>query len=150
MKRTTISIFLFFIFYSSFCQLKHIELLIGQLDTHVISYFDSLNNLKSNPYYKIKKDVSDYGDMILSNEFSLSDESYYTCLSVTARFARIKGVELCDRQYISGTSEFSKLNLDFIKDNFKFVSEKNNWERIIVPDHYKIIASFEKRDSFIQ
>jgi hypothetical protein len=148
MKRISISILSFFIFYSSFSQINHIELLIGKLDSDVTSYFDSLNSLKSNPYYKIKRDVSDYGDMILKVEFALADGAYYTCSSIITRFVRLKGDEFCDRQYIMGSAEFAKPNLDFIKDNFKFVPEKDNWEKILIPDHFKVIATFEKKEEF--
>ena len=148
MKRVSISILSFFIFYSSFSQINHVELLVGKLDSHVTSYFDSLNGLKSNPYYKIKKDVTDYGDMLLSVEFASVDQSYYTCLSITTRFTRLKGTEFCNKQYITGRSEFAKPNLDFIKDNFTFVAEKNNWEKILIPDHFKIIATFERQGNF--
>ncbi len=51
---------------SCFCQLKNIDLLLTKRDNEVIKYFDSLNGLKNNPYYKIKQDVSDDGDLILS------------------------------------------------------------------------------------
>jgi|SRR5690348_3178118 len=146
MKRILISILLFFTCYSSFSQISHIELLIGRSDSDVTSYFDSLNSLKRNPYYKIKKGVSNYGDMILSVEYAIDDESYYTCSSIMTRFARLKGEEFCDREYVMGSTEFATSNLDFIKDNFKFVSE-NNWEKILVPDHFKIVASFEKQEN---
>lgn len=148
MKRISISILTFFIFNSSFSQINHIDVLIGKLDSHVTKYFDSLNNLKSNPYYKIKRDVTNYGDMLLSVEFSSVDQSYYNCLSITTRFTRSQGSEFCDKQYITGRSEFAKPNLDFIKDNFTFVQEKNIWEKVLIPGHFKVVATFESEEKF--
>ncbi len=147
MKRIFITILSFFVFQSAYCQINHIELLVDKDDSYVIKYFDSLNSLKSNPYYKIKRSVSVYGDAILTVEFALNDESYYTCLSITCIFARVKGFEICFKQYITGREEFAKSNLDFVKDNFTFVPKNSNWEKVLVANRLKVTASFEKRES---
>lgn len=148
MKRISISILAFFIFNLSFSQISHIDVLIGKLDSDVTRYLDSLHNLKSNPYYKIKRDVTNNGDMLLSVEFSLADQSYYNCLRITTRFTRSQGSEFCTTQYITGKSEFAKPNLDFIKDNFTFVQEKNIWEKVLIPGQFKVVATFESAEKF--
>src|SRR5215469_15650874 len=78
-----------------FGQIDHISIAIGKSDAIVTAYLDSLNRLKSNPYYKIKKDVSESGDLVYEVAFSLDDESYYGCYSIMFLFFRSGGKEIC-------------------------------------------------------
>ena len=49
--------------YTGFSQIEHIQVVLGKTETVVTAYFDSLNSLKSNPYYKVKKSVTNYGEL---------------------------------------------------------------------------------------
>ena len=84
-------------------------------------YLDSLNGLKNNPYYKIEKDISQDGNLILKSGFSIYDEQFYTCLSIWTVFNRFEGTEICVNQRFFGGVEYAQSNLSFIKDNFEFV-----------------------------
>jgi hypothetical protein len=128
---------------SAFSQIVHIEVLLGKSELYVTNYLDSLNRLKSNPNYKIKKSVSDEGSLILENAFILEDEAYYSCYSVLTRFLRIKGTEICVKEVIVGTKAYAQKNLVYIKDNFNFVSN-SKWEQPFVElPNLKITATFE-------
>jgi hypothetical protein len=128
MNKNIILAILLLVSCSCYSQVDHIEMLIGKTDSEVTQYFDSLNSLKNNPYYKIKRDVTDNGDLMLSVEFALSDGGYYTCSSIMTRFERVKGIEICVTQGIVGSTEFAQGNLSFIKDNFEVVSE-GRWKK---------------------
>jgi len=145
MKQMLFSL-LVFISYYSFSQINHIEMLVGKSDFQVMRYFDSLNHLKSNPYYKIEKKVSNYGDLILENEFSMDDEEFYSCSGIIVRFLRINENEICTEAIVTGHAEFSQRNLNFIKDNFEF-STDNTWEKEYNPNMpFKIVATFKRRE----
>lgn len=134
---------LLFYSFNSFSQLSYFPVLIGHDDKEIISYLDSLNHLKSNPYYLVKRTVSDNGSLILRNDFSISDEPYYTCSGVWAKFVRVEGEELCVKHSLLGSAEYVYKNLNYIKDNFKQV-DNNTWERIYTEDGiYKIVATLQ-------
>lgn len=144
-KIVTFTLFLFFS-YKSFSQIGHIEVLVGKTESEVTKYFDSLNNLKRNPYYKIAKSVTDDGNLVFTNSFSLSDEIYYNCTGIIAKFQRNAGQEYCAEQYILGGVKFAQANLSFIKDNFTFVSV-NRWEKKYADDvPFKMVVTFERKD----
>ena len=144
MKKGIFLLVFVFTSYSCFSQLDHVELLIGKTEPQVIQYLDSLNNLKSNLYYKIKRDITKNANLLLGSEFSIYDEKYYTCIAIYASFQRINGVEVCIKQTIAGGSEYAEPNLSYIKDNFKYVSN-NEWERPYGEDiPLKIQAVFER------
>ena len=52
------------------------------------------------------------------------------------------GRELCAMQIIHGSTEFAVSNLNFIKDNFEFVSE-NKW-KMLFNNKLQIDATFER------
>jgi hypothetical protein len=146
LKKLILFVFFLLIYKSSFSQLNNIECLIGKDKQYVISYFEKLNNAKPNPYSKIEKDISEKGDLVLINEFALKDQSYYKCFSISVKFQRFtSGEEMCILQNILGSVEFATDNLNFIKDNFKYV-ESNLWEKAFFGE-YKIKASFKRNDS---
>lgn len=129
-----------------FSQIDHIKVLIGHTDAEVSQYLDSLNSLKNDPYSKIKKDVTAGGDLVLENDFATDDESYYNCNFLGFIFARYHGIEICVREFISGSVEYAESNLNYIQDNFIFISP-NNWEfsyRITNGVMFKTIATFKR------
>ena len=102
MKKSFLLIPLLFTFFVSFSQFSHVELLVGLTETEATKYLDSLNHLKSNPYYKVERDISPDGYLLLKSSFSLADEYFYKCSSIFLWFTRVKGVEYCMRQIILG------------------------------------------------
>lgn len=147
MKKIILSLIFFISISPSFSQIKHIKLLVLKTEKEVVKYFDSLNNLKSNPYYKITRDVSEDGDLILRAEYSLDDEQFYTCTNISTIFQRAEnGVEVCIRQIIKGSTKFASSNLSFIKDNFKWISE-GKWEKLPYANSpLKFVANFGKQN----
>jgi hypothetical protein len=146
MKFITLLIGVFFV-NSLKSQIGDGNIFIGQKEAQVTKYLDSLNKLKSNPYYKIDRTVTKNGDLQLSSEFSLVDEEFYKCLSIIFTFQRIKGDEVCIQQLIIGYAKDASSNLNFVKDKFKYVSP-GKWETPFfdLPD-YKIQAEFETDES---
>jgi hypothetical protein len=145
-KKLCLSIILVLCCEYGFSQIKNINLVIGKNVLYVTKYFDSLNSLKTNPTYKIKKDVSAYGDLTLTIEFSISDQQFYNCIGVTAGFQRSpSGVEICTNEFVWGSTEYADANMAYVKDNFKFVSN-NIWEKPLYGDtrNLKIKAKFDR------
>lgn len=143
-------IFIFLLFFVStnlcFSQIDHIRVLIGKTESEVRHYLDSLNSLKSNPYYKIKENVSVNGNLYLECGYSIFDEEYYTCTFLLVGFQRFSGTEVCTNQTISGSVEYAQSNLSFIKDNFKLVSAQR-WENPFSSSNkFKMVATFERRE----
>lgn len=134
--------------YVGYSQIDHISVMVGKPENTVRKYLDSLNQLKSNPYYKIKSDVSKEGDQILKVSFALADEAYYGCLDIILKFQRTKdSVEVCTDQIIGGKSEYAYRNVSYLKDNFKFVST-NYWEKSCECVFNAIIAAnFVRQDN---
>ncbi|WP_121353168.1 hypothetical protein [Flavisolibacter nicotianae] len=127
---------------NAFSQIDHIKVLIGRPESAIREYFDSLNHLKSNPAYRIDRDVAENGDLMLSVSFSLKDEDFYTCIGIAVVFIRISGgEEICRTQVVHGSSKNAQPNLAYIKDNYKYIKE-NYWERAIAPGA-KIGAEFK-------
>ncbi len=127
-------------------QIEHLEILIPKEENYVSKYIDSLFSLKSNRNYKIEKDVTKKGELIYKVSFSLLDEDFYKCRSIFFVFERTNGVEYCFRQFIFGSSEFAQYHLNYIKDNFKSLSN-GLWETSISnDDSIKLSAKFERTE----
>lgn len=139
-------LFFFCYFITSNITYSQTAILVGTSENTVRNYMDSLFRLKNNPYYKIEQQTDQYGDLLLIADFSIYDFDFYKCNSIFASFHRIKGVEVCTRQMVTGKIEHAQLHLSFIKDNFKYVSD-NKWETEsgLNPD-YKIEAEYGKKD----
>src|SRR5258708_4779985 len=105
MKRFLLLFILFSYSYLAHTQITHITILLGMTEAEVTSYYVSLNNLKYNPNFKIEKDVSDDGDLMLSIKFASSVESYYSCRDLGTKFYRKDGTEICTGQVIAGHME---------------------------------------------
>lgn len=146
MKKSIILMILFFSSYSSYCQIDHIEILMIKTDMEVRDYLDSLNRLKYNSYFKIDKSFAANGDLILTCHFAMADQPYYKCTMIMTKFRRENGIEFCISQVILGEEQYAQSNLDFIKDNFTYVSS-SNWVKPYAPNNpLKIDASFERKD----
>ena len=144
MKYLFVFTFSFFVL-NSYSQLKNMNLLLGKSDQEVINYLDSLNGLKNNPYVKIKRDITNDGDLILKDDFALSDESYYTCYGVMLVFKRVGEKEICVRQLVIGSTEYADSNMDFLKDNFEHVGD-DKW-KMIWNDKLQVTAKFERKEA---
>lgn len=144
MKRKVFTVILIFASFNCFSQLKYFPILIGKTEAEVTTYLDSLNKLIYNPYYKIERGISEYGDLTLKCEYALADEEYYKCITVIAIFMRTKSSgEICSQQIISGMDKNAQANISYIKDNFKFVST-NTWEKKFRDDmDFMLRAYFE-------
>jgi hypothetical protein len=124
---------------NSFSQVNHIKILLGETDQQVVHYFDSLGTHDN--VYKITRGVTTDGLLTLVCEFNLLDEKYYSCNAVFTMFIRKDGIEFCVKQKITGTTEFAFTNLDYIKDNFKFISDRK-WEKDSPLKGFKYVATF--------
>lgn len=138
---TTIGVVL--LCHSGFSQLSSVDVLLGMTESRITTYFDSLNRLKSNPAYKIERDVTPDGALMLKNSFSMADEPFYKCLDVSVVFRRINGKEVCISQLVFGSSQYASNYLNYVKDNFKYV-EPNKWEVYYTDAPLKVVAEFSK------
>ncbi len=146
MKNSIVILLLLICISPCFSQIDHLQILLGKTESQVRHYLDSLNSLKKNPYYKIEKDISQDGNLILKSGFSISDEQFYTCTSIWTFFNRIQGTEICVNQRFLGGVEYAQSNLSFIKDNFEFVSE-GRWQKPFGNSKKnKIVATFKRND----
>ena len=145
-KIVSTAIFLFLFFNICSAQLSKFKILLGSTKEQVTAHFDSLFNLRSNPYYKIKKDFDDNGDLMLTAEFSLDDEKFYSCVLVTCTFKKVNNItEVCYHQMISGNTENADKNLNYIKTYFKSIGNAT-WERTY-NETFKWVATFKKVES---
>lgn len=149
MKKTFLLISLFLIYLPNFySQIKNVEILVTKTDIEISNYLDSLFSLKQNPSYEIEKDITNNGSMIFKASFSLVDEDFYKCTSIFFVFERIKGVEFCVKQVVSGHVEYASSHLNLIKDNFVSISE-GLWEKPLNEDNsIKIIAKLKRESNF--
>ena len=99
MKRLILFFFIYFNCHDTFSQIDNINVLLGQSEYEVTKYLDSLNKLKTNPYYKVVKDVTKDGDLFLKNDFSIYDQTFYKCYSTNFVFARVNGVDYCVKEW---------------------------------------------------
>lgn len=146
-----VTILIVALFFSSFAsgQIDHIKVLVGKPLSDVEGYLDSLLALRSNPYYKIERSVTQAGQLMLKVEFALADGDFYKCSSITCVFYRFDGgVEVCSRQLIMGDLKNCYSNVAYIKDNFDFVSA-GKWETKYPSIPFKITATFEKKEGSV-
>ena len=141
---TTLSVL--FITNKCFTQIDHIRIMVGELEPAVINYLDSLNKLKTNKYYKIERDITNNGDLMLQCSYSIYDEDFYRCSDILLVFQRFSnGEEVCITQDVLGATKYAASQLNYIKDNFNLVAE-GRWERNFL-NKYKIVATFERKAS---
>jgi hypothetical protein len=128
-------------------QIDKVSILVGKDEATITKYFDSLNSLRPNAYFKIKRSTTDDGDLDLSVDFALSDQAYFKCLNLAVTFQRVNGKEYCISQGISGEIEYANFYLSFIKDNFTRVSD-GIWE---TPSSdfkgLKVVAIYKKMET---
>lgn len=122
-------------------QVTSIDILIGAPETQVISYMDSLNKLKPNPSYKIERSVTKDGSLQLSSNYALADQEFYNCLSIVFVFKRTNGAEFCSQQVITGFPKYAESNLNFVKDNFTYITT-NAWQKTSYQPGYTLQARF--------
>ena len=133
-------------FTKSLSQIDHVRVLIGQSDSTVINYLDSLTQLKTNPNPKVEKGASSDGDVILHCDFALNNQSFYNCRYVSFFVHKFPdGFEMCYKQTVSGSIEYAPSQLNYIKGNYNVISD-NKWEGAYSRD-YKIVATFERANS---
>ena len=111
-----------FILNVSNSQSRKIPVFVGKQEPVIVAYLDSINRLSNNPYYKIKRGINDDGDLVLSSEYALDEENIYKCYFVSAVFKRLSGENVCFMQVISGWNQYAEENLQYIKDEYKFIS----------------------------
>jgi len=146
MKKIIIGCVLTVISKFGFSQENPMKMLVGKDKEYVIQYLTNLNNQIPNPYSKIEHDVSNDGELILSNSFAIANENHYKCTDVVFLFHKFsKGDETCVKELIMGHVEYAIDNLDYVKKNFNYL-ESNNWEKDF-SDIWKINATFERQES---
>ena len=144
MKKTISLIALVLLSCSVFSQIDHIKILVGYPETDVIKYFDSLNTLKNDPVYKINRTVSDSGGLVLSCMFSIENENFYNCETISVKFLRENGVAYCITQLITGDALSAQTNFAYIKENFK-TTASGAWEQKLPGTGFKVVASLFSR-----
>lgn len=145
--RLYVAIMLSAIFFNANGQISYIKIMIGDTESEVEKYMDSLFSLKHNSYYKIKRNLSQDGDLILTAEYALSDENFYTCSYLRTIFKRVKGANYCVLQQLMGTDSYLIPNINYIKDTFKEMTD-SKWEIPYYGNKNAIIsARFEKGDA---
>ena len=125
---------------TSFSQPK-IPPFIGLDESAIIHYLDSMNTI-SGHLYKADRTVAYNGDLILSFDYLIKDEHIYGCYLITLKFMRVNGKEICIYQIISGSIQYAESHLNYIKDNFKYISPKEF--ELEFNSTFKITASFER------
>lgn len=115
------------LFSSSYSQKIRPKLLLMYDADHVTSYFDSLNHLRYNPYYKVEKDITPSGDLILKNDFAIADEDFYSCTHIETKFQRLKGVDYCVMEIIMASKKDMLFLLEDIKDRYTKIAD-NKWQ----------------------
>ena len=108
--------------FSALSQDRTPPLMIGMNEQKVRQILDSLNNLSSNPYYKVKQSANDDGDLVLTTEYSDNEEYLYKCSSLSTIFKRILGENICTMQSLFGTDRYAEDNLKYVKDFYRYIS----------------------------
>lgn len=131
--------------FEGFSQDRKMPIFIFQSEEFVIHWLDSINNLSRNPYYKIKREAADNGDLMLSSEYAMNEEYLYKCLHVVVRFRYVRGKNLCVRQLVYGSEQYAQDNLEFIRKNFTNTSS-GEWEMNLGEEYnnLKIHADFSR------
>jgi len=101
----------------------HVDILIGRSKEYVVEYFTKLNNMSTNPTYKVTTEYTDNAQENIKVEYSLADEKYYKCISNEVIIGENNLVRM---QLISFTNESASSNLNFLKSNFKSYDDKNS------------------------
>lgn len=128
--------------FNSFAQLDHFPLFIGSTKELTLQYLDSLDMIKDAPMASIDK-RSGVSDLVYMNDFAITDEDYYKCLSVFVSFHNFNGTDICVTETVSGTTSKADANSNYLKNNFTAVSDKR-WERPFMDGkHFKIGVFFE-------
>ena len=146
MKKCLLPILLVVVYFSCSSQkdrepyIEYAPMLLGASDSLVIEYLDSLNLIRPHPNFKIDRDVSDSGDLILKAKYDPNDEKYLKCKSIYTRFQRFDK-EVCVMQIVVGSAVYASYNLKYIKDNFSPIAD-GKWERKL--GNYIITATYEK------
>lgn len=131
--------------FSSYSQDRKLPLLVSQTEQTITHWLDSINKLSNNPYYKIKRQVAEDGDLILTCDYAINEEHLYKCLKAGFRFSYVKGTNICIVQSITGSEKYAQENLEFIRENFTKVSD-GKWEWELADYNFKIYAKFERID----
>jgi len=123
--KTIITIGFIVISINAIAQLKYFPVLIGLNKKQVTALLDSTFKLKVNQIDSSgRKDYPDsnYYSVYFNNE----NEEYYTCLDTFGWFDKINGKNVCTRQMIIMSQHIADYNLDYIKNNYTYVSD-NKW-----------------------
>ena len=119
-------------------------LLIGKKQQEVVTILDSIVSRVNNPYVKIKKDVTKYGDIVLILDLPLNSEIGLG--SIITQFYRFSpDIEICTKQFFYGKVEYAQGNLAYVKDNFVLESD-NRWVRPFYIPGFEISAEFKKEE----
>ena len=123
-------------------QIDHISVLLGQSDSAVINYLDSLSQLKANSNHKVERGASNDGDLIFHCDFDVNGQSFYNCRNVYFFVHSFPdGVKMCYKQTVSGPVEYAPSQLNFVKSSYKVIST-NQWQHDISRD-YRVVATFD-------
>jgi hypothetical protein len=119
---------LILISFNSFAQLKNFPILVCKDDATIIKYLDSLNAAEGNPAYKVVKNTSDAGNLILTETFGIDDERFYTCYDLILKFTKMGPFSVCVREDVLSTGKYATPNIDYIKNNFAEKISDSKWE----------------------
>ena len=127
----------------SFAQKQEVDILLGQDESDVRAYLDSLISLRPFSNYQIRKDVTVSGELVLKCEFSGTDQSLYGFIEIAAKFQRINGIEFCMSTFFYGSSEYAQNHLAYIKDEYKNIGE-GKWQKNFVNNKYLVEVTFKR------
>lgn len=130
--------------FSALSQDRTPPLMIGMNEQKVRQILDSLNNLSSNPYYKVKQSANDDGDLVLTTVYSLDEEYLYKCSSLSTIFTRIRGENICIMQSLFGADMYTEDNLKYVKDFYRYISPAKWMGEYIPLSKLSIEATFTK------
>jgi hypothetical protein len=119
--------------------------LLGNTEAEVSTYLNYLNGLKPNPFFNIEKSFSPFGDLKLKCNFPLIDDSFFNCTEIVCIFHRLNGIDYCYTEDVIMPKEYAQSNINFVKDNFNFVSYIDGgsmWQKSTNPLIQKITATF--------
>lgn len=131
---------------NTYSQQKNVPLLIGETETEIRTYFNSLIAKSNIAGLEIKRNVTNSGNLVLELQLPITEESRFNCINILTTFYRFsKEIELCNTQIVYGSNGYAKANIDFVRDNFK-VARENLWEIPFKIPAFKITAQFERHD----